>query len=99
MVRLGDFLKLIVNFYNDAAVIEVFDSDKISAESDGLSDDIAGFAFSFSVGEKYDFLNPHYMNAEIKELYIYKKRVIKVLVKVPDTVYTDGVDIHTQNNE
>ena len=91
MIRLRDFLKLIVNFYDDEAVIEVFDSDKISAESNGLSEDIVGFAFSFSVGEDNDFLVPRYMNAEIKEIYICEDRIVKVLV---DTDVEKPTDQH-----
>lgn len=80
MVTLGDFLTLIDNFYSDAATIQVFDSANVAPESDGLWEDIVGFAFSVSIGESHDFLDERYKKALIKNIYIHKKRVIKVLI-------------------
>lgn len=80
MITLGDFLERIDNFYDDAATVQVFDSSNVAGDSDGLFEDIAGFAFAVSVGESCDFLDERYANALITNIYICKKRVIKVLV-------------------
>ena len=85
MVTLGEFLGLIENFYDDAAVVQVFNNDLVAVESDGLRDDILGFTFAISVGDidtdGTHCLSPIYANAEIKSIYVCKKRVIKVLVQ------------------
>lgn len=81
MITLGEFLKLIDNFfYNDTATIQVFDSEYVAPDSDGLREDVVGFAFSVSVGESCDFLDDRYKYAAITNIYICKKRVIKVLI-------------------
>lgn len=85
MITLGDFLKVIDNFYNDAATVQVFDSAKVAPDSDGLWEDVVGFAFSVSVGDSCDFLDERYKNASITNIYICKKRVIKVLVDIPSS--------------
>lgn len=85
MITLGDFLKAIDNFYDDVATIQIFDSANVAPDSDGLWDDVVGFAFSVSVGESCDFLDERHKNASITNIYICKKRVIKVLVDIPSS--------------
>ncbi|MBD5128340.1 MAG: hypothetical protein HDT43_00205 [Ruminococcaceae bacterium] len=85
MITLGEFLGLIDNFYDDAATVKVFDSAKVAGDSDGLCEDIVGFAFAVSVGESSDFLDKRFKNAVIKNIYIEENCVVKVLIDIPSS--------------
>lgn len=82
MITLGEFLGMIDNDYDDPATVRVFDSAKVAVDSDGLYEDVVGFAFAVSVGESCDFLDERYKNAVIKNIYIEENCVVKVLIDV-----------------
>ncbi len=94
MITLGEFLGLIGNFYDDAALVKVFDSAKVVGDSDGLHEDFVGFAFAVSVGESCDFLDECYKNAVIKSIYVEENCVVKVLIEVNgSSESTDNINV------
>lgn len=100
MITLGDFLAAIDNFYSDVATVQVFDAQTVSDESNGLGEDILGFAFAVSVGEeRTDFLAPRYSQAVITNIYICKKRVVKVLVQTANVSNVSGIPSAEDYNE